>query len=103
MQITPPGSPASIQFGVGLTTMTPGSMEDMYLIVDDVEAARDDLIGHGADVSEIWHGRGVGTSGHEPGPDPQRSRTAASPRSPIRTATAGCCRRSRSASRAGWG
>ena len=47
-------------------------MEDMYLIVDDVEAARDDLIGHGADVSEIWHGRGVGTSGHEPGPDPQR-------------------------------
>src|SRR5881398_2054607 len=72
VQLTPPGSPAAIQFGLGLTTMTPGSMEDMYLVVDDIEAARNDLISHGADVSEIWHGRGLGTSGHEPGPDPQR-------------------------------
>src|SRR3954468_7216712 len=44
VQITPPGSPASIQVGVGLTTMTPGSMEDMYLIVDDIEAARAALV-----------------------------------------------------------
>src|SRR6266576_3086272 len=44
VQMTPPGSPASIQFGVGLTTMTPGSLEEMYLIVDDIEAARDALI-----------------------------------------------------------
>jgi catechol 2,3-dioxygenase-like lactoylglutathione lyase family enzyme len=73
VQLTPPGSPASIQFGTGLTTMTPGSVKDLYLIVADVEAARDELIGHGADVSEVWHGRGLGTEGHLPGPDPERS------------------------------
>ena len=73
VQLTPPGSPASIQFGTGLTTMTPGSVKDMYLIVDDIEAARDELIGHGADVSEVWHGRGLGTEGHLSGPDPERS------------------------------
>jgi catechol 2,3-dioxygenase-like lactoylglutathione lyase family enzyme len=72
VQLTPPGSPASIQFGTGLTTMAPGSMEDMYLIVEDIEAARDELIGRGADVSEIWHGRGLGSEGHLPGPDPDR-------------------------------
>jgi hypothetical protein len=73
VQLTPPGSPASIQFGTGLTTMTPGSLQGMYLIVDDIEAARDELISHGADVSEIWHGRGLGTEGHEAGPDPERT------------------------------
>src|SRR6185436_16791394 len=70
VQFTPPGSPASIQFGTGVTTMTPGSIRDMYLIVDDLRAARDELISRGANVSEIWHGRGLGTEGHEPGPDP---------------------------------
>jgi catechol 2,3-dioxygenase-like lactoylglutathione lyase family enzyme len=73
VQLTPPGSPASIQFGTGLTSMAPGSVKDMYLIVDDIEAARDALIGHGADVSEIWHGRGLGSEGHLPGPDPDRT------------------------------
>jgi catechol 2,3-dioxygenase-like lactoylglutathione lyase family enzyme len=71
VQLTPPGSTASIQFGTGLTTMAPGSMQGMYLIVEDLDAARDDLISHGADVSEIWHGRGLGTEGHLPGPDPE--------------------------------
>src|SRR3954465_6167108 len=52
VQMTPPASLASIQFGTGLTDMAPGSLEGMYLIVDDVEAARADLIKHGADVSE---------------------------------------------------
>jgi catechol 2,3-dioxygenase-like lactoylglutathione lyase family enzyme len=72
VQLTPPGSPASVQFGTGMTALAPGSMTDMYLVVDDLEAARADLIGRGADVSEIWHGRGVGTTGagREPGPDP---------------------------------
>jgi catechol 2,3-dioxygenase-like lactoylglutathione lyase family enzyme len=70
VQLTPPGSPASIQFGLGLTTMAPGSMKGMYLIVDDIAAARAELISHGADVSEIWHGRGLGAGGHLPGPDP---------------------------------
>jgi catechol 2,3-dioxygenase-like lactoylglutathione lyase family enzyme len=73
VQFTPPGSAASIQFGTGLTSAAPGSAEGLYLIVEDVAAARDDLIGRGAPVSEIWHGRGLGSAGHEPGPDPQRT------------------------------
>ncbi len=73
VQLTPPGSPASIQFGTGLTTMAPGSMQGMYLIVADIDAARKELISHGADVSEVWHGRGLGTDGHVPGPDPERA------------------------------
>src|SRR5512133_2593728 len=40
VQFTPPGSPASIQFGTGVTTMEPGAVKDIYLAVDDVEAAR---------------------------------------------------------------
>jgi catechol 2,3-dioxygenase-like lactoylglutathione lyase family enzyme len=71
VQLTPPGSPASIQFGTGVTTMEPGSAKDIYLIVEDIEAARDELIRGGADVSEIWHGRGLGTEGHLPGRDPE--------------------------------
>ena len=73
VQFTPPGSPTSIQFGTGLTDMEPGSAEGLYLIVDDVDAARNDLIARGAQVSEIWHGRGLGKEGMEPGPDPKRA------------------------------
>ena len=72
VQFTPPGSPASIQFGKGTTAATPGSVEGLYLIVDDLEAAREALIRRGVEVSEIWHGRGLGTEGREPGPDPER-------------------------------
>jgi catechol 2,3-dioxygenase-like lactoylglutathione lyase family enzyme len=73
VQLTPPQSPASIQFGTGLISSTPGSAQGMYLVVDNIEAARDDLISRGADVSEVYHGRGLGTEGHEPGPAPDRS------------------------------
>ncbi len=74
VQFTPPGSPASIQFGDGATTMTSGSVHDLYLIVDDIEAARADLISHGADVSEAWHGPGLdNVEKRQPGPDPNRS------------------------------
>jgi catechol 2,3-dioxygenase-like lactoylglutathione lyase family enzyme len=73
VQFTPPGSPASIQFGTGNTTAPPGSAQNMYLIVDDIAAARDELISRGADVSEIWHGRGTSTEGREPGPDPEHT------------------------------
>jgi catechol 2,3-dioxygenase-like lactoylglutathione lyase family enzyme len=59
VQFTPPDSPASIQFGKGTTTMTPGSVQDLMLIVADIEAARDELISHGVDVSEVWHGPGL--------------------------------------------
>ena len=72
VQLTPPGSPASIQFGTGTTSMTPGSVDGLYLIVEDIEAARKELISHGAEVSEVWHGRGLGPDGHLPGPDPER-------------------------------
>ena len=73
MQFTPPESPASIQFGAGLTTMKPGSVQDLFLVVEDVEAARDDLISHGAEVSEVWHGPGLNNVARRvPGPDPQR-------------------------------
>jgi catechol 2,3-dioxygenase-like lactoylglutathione lyase family enzyme len=72
VQFTPPGSPASIQFGTGVTAMT-SPVQDMYLIVDDIEAARAELISLGADVSEVWHGRGLGTEGHVPGRDPDHS------------------------------
>ena len=69
VQLTPPQSPASIQFGLGLTTAAPGSAQGMYLVVDDIEAARQDLINRGADVGEVDHGFGPGSQNHAPGPD----------------------------------
>jgi catechol 2,3-dioxygenase-like lactoylglutathione lyase family enzyme len=53
VQLTPPGSGGSIQFGVGLTPAPPGSLRGMYLVVDDIEAARAELAGRGVDVSEV--------------------------------------------------
>src|SRR3954454_22765483 len=52
VQLTPTGSPASIQFGTNWTTAEPGvgAVKNMYLIVDDLVAARDDLISHDAEV-----------------------------------------------------
>ena len=70
VQFTPPGSPASIQFGSGPTAMKNGPLRGLLLIVDDIEAARADLIRRGVEVSEIWHiepGKGP-----VPGLDPQR-------------------------------
>ncbi len=55
VQFTPPGSPGSIQFGAKLTSAAPGSAENLYLIVSDVEAARDELAARGAEVSEVFH------------------------------------------------
>jgi hypothetical protein len=55
VQLTPPGSPASIQFGENTNSMQPGSLEGLFLVVDDIEAARGDLISRGVDVGEIWH------------------------------------------------
>jgi len=55
VQFTPPQSQASIHFGVGLTTAEPGSAVRLYLAVDDIEAARADLISRGAEVSEVYH------------------------------------------------
>jgi len=55
VQMTPPGSPCSIHFGNGITTAAPGSAQNMYLVVSDIEAARQELIGRGVDVSEAFH------------------------------------------------
>ena len=75
VQMTPPGSQSSVMFGKGFTTAVPGSVQGTFLVVDDVEAARAELIGHGVDVSEVFHFEGnllrvAGTKGRLPGPDP---------------------------------
>ena len=70
VQLTPPGSPASIQFGSGPAAATSGPLTGLLLIVADIEAAREDLIGRGVDVSEIFStvpGKGI-----VPGIDPER-------------------------------
>jgi catechol 2,3-dioxygenase-like lactoylglutathione lyase family enzyme len=59
VQFTPPGSPCSIHFGTGLTTAVPGSVQGLFLVVDDIEAARVELIAKGADVSEPFHYDGI--------------------------------------------
>ena len=55
VQFTPPGSPASVQFGTNTTTAAPGSAQGLYLIVADIEAARDELAARGVEVSEVFH------------------------------------------------
>jgi catechol 2,3-dioxygenase-like lactoylglutathione lyase family enzyme len=80
VQITPPGSNASIIFGKGVTADPPGSIGGMLLAVDDIEAARAALIARGVDVSEIFHDAGGGPGGgfiadtarRAPGLDPER-------------------------------
>jgi catechol 2,3-dioxygenase-like lactoylglutathione lyase family enzyme len=79
VQLTPPGSGGSIQFGVGLTSAPPGSLRGLYLVVDDIAAARAELAARGAEVSEIFHEarlgarfRPVGDAERVPGPDIER-------------------------------
>ncbi len=55
VQFTPPGSPASVQFGTRITTAEPGSGQGLYLVVADIQAGRDQLAARGADVSEVFH------------------------------------------------
>jgi catechol 2,3-dioxygenase-like lactoylglutathione lyase family enzyme len=71
VQLTPPGSQCSIQFGKGVTAGLPGSVQGLFLVVDDVEAARAELVRHGADVSEPFHYDGI-RGPRVPGPDPER-------------------------------
>jgi catechol 2,3-dioxygenase-like lactoylglutathione lyase family enzyme len=72
VQFTPPGSGASVTFGMGLTAAAPGAAEG-GLIVSDIEAARDELIDHGIEVSDIWHGPPFPIEARQPGPDPERA------------------------------
>jgi len=61
VQVTPPGSPASIQFGTKITNATPGSAEGLYLVVSDVRQARDELAAQGAQISEVFHPKTPGS------------------------------------------
>jgi catechol 2,3-dioxygenase-like lactoylglutathione lyase family enzyme len=56
VQLTPPGSACSISFGTGVTTVPPGHQQGLLLVVEDIEAARAELLERGAPVSEVFHG-----------------------------------------------
>jgi catechol 2,3-dioxygenase-like lactoylglutathione lyase family enzyme len=70
VQLTPPGSAASISIGTGITTAAPGSYQGMHLVVDDIEAARAELVERGVEVSEPFH---FGAEGQTPGLHPERA------------------------------
>jgi catechol 2,3-dioxygenase-like lactoylglutathione lyase family enzyme len=80
IQFTPPGSGCSVIFGKNVTAAAPGSAQGLYLIVPDIEAARDELLRSGVEISEVFHA-GEGHAGtDEPylfgrlrvsGPDPE--------------------------------
>ena len=74
VQLTPPGSLCSIQFGTDLTPAAPGSSRSLYLVVPDIDTARDALVSGGADVSEVFHETALGDrfrrSTHVPGDGP---------------------------------
>jgi len=55
VQLTPPGSACSVIFGTGVTAAAPGSVQGLQLVVDDIDAARDELASRGAPVSEVFH------------------------------------------------
>src|SRR5262249_20435097 len=80
IQFTPPGSGCSVIFGKNVTAATPGSAQGLYLAVSDIEAGREDLLGRGIEVSEVFHGGSVFVGPDEPylfgsarvgGPDPE--------------------------------
>jgi catechol 2,3-dioxygenase-like lactoylglutathione lyase family enzyme len=66
VQLTPPGSGCSIQFGTNLTPSAPGSAQGMYLVVSDIDAVRESLMASGVDVSEVFH-EGAGGARFEHG------------------------------------
>jgi catechol 2,3-dioxygenase-like lactoylglutathione lyase family enzyme len=69
VQLTPPGSACSITFGIGIVQTPPGSVQGLHLVVNDIVAARAELVGRGLDASEIFH---FGESGQAPGLHPER-------------------------------
>ena len=68
-QFTPHGSGCSVQFGKNLTSAAPGSVQRTYLIVSDIQVARDALVAAGIEVSEVFH---LGPDGPVGGADPER-------------------------------
>src|SRR5499427_1605093 len=80
VQFTPPGSGCSIQFGTKVTSAAPGSAQGLYLVVSDIETARDELVARGVQVSEVFHATAPGaqfqpdgTAGRVSGPAPEGS------------------------------
>ncbi|MEV8517919.1 VOC family protein [Dactylosporangium sp. NPDC051484] len=79
VQFTPPGSPASIQFGSRITNQAPGTAEGIYLVVADIQAAHDELVKLDVDVSEVFHPAAPGaqfgqiTDGQASGPADDRA------------------------------
>jgi catechol 2,3-dioxygenase-like lactoylglutathione lyase family enzyme len=80
VQLTPPGSGCSIQFGTKIATAAPGSAQSLYLVVSDIEAARAELVARGAKVSEVFHSatpggdfQPEGSSGRAGGPAPDHT------------------------------
>ena len=72
VQFTPPGSGTSVIFGKGLTAAAPGSAL-VGLVVDDIEAAHDELVDRGIDASDVWHGPPFPPEARQPGIDPERT------------------------------
>jgi catechol 2,3-dioxygenase-like lactoylglutathione lyase family enzyme len=77
VQVTPPGSPASVIFGRSVTAQEPGTAQGLHLIVSDIEAARDELKRMGAEPTEVFHDAGGvfhhgGTDARVDGPAPSR-------------------------------
>jgi len=73
VQFTPPGSACSVQFGTNITRAGPGSAPGLYLVVSDIEAARDELVARGVKVSDVFH---AGTPGAQFQPDGTRGRVS---------------------------
>jgi catechol 2,3-dioxygenase-like lactoylglutathione lyase family enzyme len=71
VQLTPPNSEASIHIGKGITSAAPGSLQNVYLVVSDIEKARAELVSRGIDVSEVFHFAGL-LGPRVSGPDPKR-------------------------------
>jgi predicted enzyme related to lactoylglutathione lyase len=72
IQFTPPGSAASIQFGKGQPASATSPLQNLFLVVSDIEAARADLIKRGVTVSEIFHNE-LGSPDKVPGVDPKHT------------------------------
>ena len=76
VQVTPPGSQASVNFGTKVSASSPGSVQGLILSVYDLDETRAELIARGAEVSEVFHDEGGvfihgGTEGRVAGPDPE--------------------------------
>jgi catechol 2,3-dioxygenase-like lactoylglutathione lyase family enzyme len=69
-QFTPPGSSCSVQFGTHRTSAAPGSAQNQFLIVSDIQAAHDDLTGRGIQVGDVFH---LGADGPSSGPAPEQT------------------------------